>query len=478
MLLPTGTIPQNLNSIHKTFTNIVPNQSLGIPISLFAGVATTSLLFFTLRDICTTTDITKTTLSKAKSDKESQSKIIPSPLTTQIPTLSQEEISTLPYPPDIFPGARDIPSPYGNTRAYEFGPLNGRKILLIHGISTPCISLHSLATTLASSHGCRVLLFDLFGRGYSDGVADLPHDERLYTAQILLVLASSSLSWVGDGFNILGFSMGGGIAVDFAVAFPGLVRDVVLLAPSGLIREEHFGWMGRVMRRWWFPDGLWGWILRRRVRGAYRGVSNPRSSSSASLPACGSDFGDQQNENQGQLDSELITAIPASNASPIANTDTEASFDDTPISPSLPHTTIGQVMHWQTHQHQGYANAFASSIMHASISGRTNTWRGLWGPWEPCRNIINQEKSKNSKREKILVLVGECDDVIVAEELKEDLEVVVESIGGGGDGDGDGGRSMGFEERIVWKVVKGAGHQFPITRGGEVAGFIGKFLLG
>ncbi|CAD6448354.1 a6ac5370-3514-4482-85c0-b1352636abbf [Sclerotinia trifoliorum] len=472
MLLPTG-IPQSLNSIHKTFTNITPNQSLGIPISisLFAGLATTSLLFYTLRDIRTTTDpdVIKTTLSKTKTNSKSKSKIIPSPLITQIPTLSQEEISKLPYPPDIFPGARDIPSPYGSIRAYEFGPVDGPKILLIHGISTPCISLHSLATTLASSHGCRVLLFDLFGRGYSDGVADLPHDERLYSTLILLVLASSSLSWVADGFHILGFSMGGGIAVDFAVAFPGLVKDVILLAPSGLIREYHFGWMGKMMRKWWVPDGLAEWILRRRVRGGYSGVSNPVSSSSSSK--------DIQNENQqGQLDSELITIIPAS---PIAKQDIKVSFDDSLISPSIPYTTVGQVMRWQTNQHHGYANAFASSIMHASVSGRSDTWRKLWGS---CGDSIMREKVKNSKREKILVVVGEFDDVILAEELKEDLKGVVESIwagaGADGDGDGDGKKSMQFEEKIMWKVVEGAGHEFPITRGEEVAGYIGEFLFG
>ncbi|TEY40327.1 hypothetical protein BOTCAL_0438g00070 [Botryotinia calthae] len=249
-MLSTGTIPQSLSSIHNTFVNTVPNHSLGIPTALFAGLATTSLLFLTLRDTYSTTQVTKNISSKSTVDAKTKSQIIPSPLETQIPTLTDGEISALPYPPDIYPGGRDIPSPYGNTRAYEFGPVTGPKILLVHGISTPCIALHSLATTLATTHGCRVLLFDLFGRGYSDGVSDLPHDERLYTTQILLVLASSSLAWVGDGFHILGFSMGGGVAVDFAVAFPGMVREVVLLAPAGLIREEHFGWKGKMMRMW------------------------------------------------------------------------------------------------------------------------------------------------------------------------------------------------------------------------------------
>ncbi|KAB8302571.1 hypothetical protein EYC80_005955 [Monilinia laxa] len=466
MLSPV-TIPESLNSIHKVFTNIVPNHSLGIPLSLFAGLATTSLFFLTFRDVYFTGDVTKIASWEKKSDLEpkSKSKIVPSPLTTQIPTLSRGEIFALPYPPDIFPGARDIPSPYGSTRAYEFGPLTGPKVLLIHGISTPCISLHSLATTLASSHGCRVLLFDLFGRGYSDGVADLPHDERLYTAQILLVLTSSSLSWVGDGFNILGFSMGGGVAVDFAVGFPEMVQSVVLLAPGGLIREEQFDWKGKMVRKWWFPDALWGWILRRRVSGAYKGAPNSLPSLSSSLPATDLDFNDKEDDDQGQVDSELTTAIPSSSLA--RRTDTRISFDETPISPSLPHITVGEVMCWQTQRHRGYANAFASSIMYASISGCEETWRRLWGSRD-CRT--SQEDSKSRIREKILVVVGEWDDVIVPEELKEDLERMADSIDTGDD------RRWNFDERVVWEVVKGAGHEFPITKGEEVAGLVGKFL--
>ncbi|KAF5878301.1 putative rab proteins geranylgeranyltransferase component a protein [Botrytis fragariae] len=465
-MLSTGTIPQSLSSIHNTFANIVPDRSLGIPISLFAGLATTSLIFLTLRDTCAPAHVTRIAPSESKSDAKTNSHIIPSPLKTQIPTLSHEEISTLPYPPDIFPGARDVPSPYGSTRAYEFGPVTGPKVLLIHGISTPCIALHSLATTLATTHGCRVLLFDLFGRGYSDGVSDLPHDERLHTTQILLVLTSSSLSWVGDGFHILGFSLGGGIVVDFAVAFPKMVKDVILLAPAGLIREEHFGWKGKTMRKWWFPDGLWGWILRRRVRGAYDTVPNSSSSPPTSLQISDPQFDNEQYESQGQVDSELTAAVPASSAA--TNSDTRLPFDDTPISSLLPHITVGQVMRWQTQQHQGYANAFASSIMHASISGRKETYKKLWG----SRNRIEgQEKSERNERDKILVIVGEHDDVIVAEELEEDLKVVVGERFGTRDDGGDI-----FDEKIAWKVIESAGHEFPITRGEEVASLIGEFL--
>lgn len=94
-----------------------------------------------------------------RSAKQARQKaVIPSPLTTLLPKLSVEEQRMLPYPPDILPGARDVDSPYGSIRVYEFGPENGRKVVLLHGVSTPCISLAGVAQKLAS-RGCRVMLF-------------------------------------------------------------------------------------------------------------------------------------------------------------------------------------------------------------------------------------------------------------------------------------------------------------------------------
>jgi len=72
--------------------------------------------------------------------------------------LSQEELDRLPYPPDVFPGGRDVETPYGSIRVFEWGPEEGRKVLLVHGISTPTMSLGGLAEELAEK-GCRVMLF-------------------------------------------------------------------------------------------------------------------------------------------------------------------------------------------------------------------------------------------------------------------------------------------------------------------------------
>ena len=64
--------------------------------------------------------------------------IIPSPLE---PKLSEAEADALPYAPDAYPGARDVVSPYGSLRVYEWGLEGGRKVVLVHGISNPSIAL-------------------------------------------------------------------------------------------------------------------------------------------------------------------------------------------------------------------------------------------------------------------------------------------------------------------------------------------------
>lgn len=86
--------------------------------------------------------------------------VVLSPRSRVLDKLPREQLAKLPYPLDALPGARDVQSPAGNLRVYEFGPEDGRKCLLIHGISTPCLALGAVAHGLAEK-GCRVMLFDL-----------------------------------------------------------------------------------------------------------------------------------------------------------------------------------------------------------------------------------------------------------------------------------------------------------------------------
>lgn len=75
--------------------------------------------------------------------------------------LSAEENREHPLPNDVLPGARDVSTPYGSIRVYEWGPEDGQKVLFVHGITTPCLALGGVAHGLVD-RGCRVMLFDLY----------------------------------------------------------------------------------------------------------------------------------------------------------------------------------------------------------------------------------------------------------------------------------------------------------------------------
>jgi len=86
---------------------------------------------------------------------------IHSPLTTQIPNLSPAEVAALPYPPDFYPGARDVKTPYGTMRVYEWGPEDGRKVMLVHGDAT-CAPLWKRVADGLVGRGCRVIVLGEF----------------------------------------------------------------------------------------------------------------------------------------------------------------------------------------------------------------------------------------------------------------------------------------------------------------------------
>lgn len=122
---------------------------------------------------------------------------------------------------------------------------------------------------------------DLPGRGYSSTPSpDLyPQSSAFFTTIILIVLASSSIAWAGpSSFSILGYSLGGGIVVNFVSCFPNLVSSVILLAPSGLIRPHHFGWQNKLL---YSDNFLPDWVIERLVRRKLRSAQSTDSDQSA-----------------------------------------------------------------------------------------------------------------------------------------------------------------------------------------------------
>lgn len=76
-----------------------------------------------------------------------------------------------------------------------------------------------------------IVASDLYGRGYSDA-PQTTYCTSLYTTQLALLM--QYLKW--DKANIVGVSMGGGIAAAFTAHFPHLVDEGVgLIASAGLI---------------------------------------------------------------------------------------------------------------------------------------------------------------------------------------------------------------------------------------------------
>ncbi|KAM0250559.1 hypothetical protein ACHAQJ_008569 [Trichoderma viride] len=327
-------------------------------------------------------------------------KTLPNPLKTTIPGLPKDEIEGLVYQPDAFPGARDVDTPYGSVRVYEFGPEDGEKVLLIHGISTPCISLALIAHGLVD-RGCRVMLFDLFGRGFSDGVGDLPHDERLYTTQILLVLASSPLAWTGnDAFRLVGYSLGGGIAVHFATAFPHLVSSLVLLAPAGLINANDFGAMSLfIFKSGFVPERILAYLTRHRLQQPIAASRKPKD-----------------------------VVSPTAAAAEVANAEAAGTTQTTDGSIPLEQHVLMYVR-WMALHHTGFIPAFMSSIRCSPLIDQHASW-----------GLLARRKAGST-----MVLLAQHDEIIDVDGYEH---VGLPLVGG--------------KDNVVWKVLPG-NHDFVMT---------------
>ncbi|KAB5528873.1 Alpha/Beta hydrolase protein [Coniochaeta sp. 2T2.1] len=332
------------------------------------------------------------------------------------------------YPPSILPGRRPFRTPYGTINIYEFGSPTGEKVLFLPGIGTPVLALGDMALRLAEQ-GYRVMLFDLFGRGYSDCPTGVEFDSRLYASQILMVLASSELSWTGGGegkgFHLVGYSLGGGLAVDFARYFGHMVRSLVVVANGGLVRRDrHVGWKSKVLySRGWLPEWVLEWAVGRRIRPSKGGGTDEVGVEDHDVRGVGGKTDHDANGGKG-WDSTLLSKRGESQ------------------------TTVADVMDWQVREHKGFVRAFRSSIRCAPIYDQGEEWREVGAMLEVRRR--RDKTVAGSGRGKVLMVLGRTDSVVVLEEVV-----------------GDARRALG--EDGVEVVVLEAGHEVAFTHGMEVA---------
>ena len=122
--------------------------------------------------------------------------------------------------------------------------INNRRILCLHGWLDNCASFHLLAPSLVNGDGqcgpsaVEVLALDFPGHGLSshksaDGPTSLLSEYCFYVNE-----AINQMEW--DKYTLVGHSMGAGISVIMAAAFPERIESLVLLEGVGpLCRDPN-----------------------------------------------------------------------------------------------------------------------------------------------------------------------------------------------------------------------------------------------
>lgn len=116
----------------------------------------------------------------------------------------------------------------GQTHYQLEGPNDGPVVVLVHGFSVPLYIWDGTYEALVTA-GCRVLRYDLFGRGWSDrpfGRYDLAMFERQLKELLDALLP-------GQPVGLCGLSMGGLIVAGFGANNPQRVSRMALIDPAG-----------------------------------------------------------------------------------------------------------------------------------------------------------------------------------------------------------------------------------------------------
>lgn len=142
------------------------------------------------------------------------------------------------------PGQR-IELPVGASYYELAGPLDGPKVVLVHGFSVPSYIWDPTFEDLAAA-GFRVLRYDLLGRGYSDRpVVDYTPD---HFAQQLLEL-QDALGWHAP-VHVVGLSMGGLVSASYAAEHKERVRTLSLIAPLTAVHDKPGPLLYPVIGEW------------------------------------------------------------------------------------------------------------------------------------------------------------------------------------------------------------------------------------
>lgn len=169
----------------------------------------------------------------------------------------------------------------------------------------------------------------------------------------MLVLASSPISWTGpNAFSIVGYSLGGGLAADFASYFPHLVSSLIFIAPGGLLNKSHVTYKSKLL----YSKGS---ILPRRVREYFVGkrlYTKPTTEATIE-PDVASGI-----RKEGTPDDNHETILPRT------------------IDFKVSENIANDIVNWSIKTHPGMISAFISSIQNAPIHDQQSRWQKIECP--------------------------------------------------------------------------------------------------
>jgi pimeloyl-ACP methyl ester carboxylesterase len=118
-----------------------------------------------------------------------------------------------------------------SVRIVESGPVHGQPVVMLHGWGASAY-MYRHALELLPPRGMRAIAVDLRGYGLSDKPTDTgAYALEAYCADLDALLDALELPSAG----LIGQSMGGGVALHYALRNPARVERLVLVNPVGLV---------------------------------------------------------------------------------------------------------------------------------------------------------------------------------------------------------------------------------------------------
>ena len=106
-------------------------------------------------------------------------------------------------------------------------------VVLVHGFSVPSYIMRTTFNSI-KERGFRVIMMDLYGRGYSDN-PNLPQTDELRAIQVIELMKSRGIKKA----SIVGLSNGGRIISKIADIDPELIKDLFYIASSSFYEYEE-----------------------------------------------------------------------------------------------------------------------------------------------------------------------------------------------------------------------------------------------